>query len=197
MRSRLSSWGLNIKDFKKGIENIDDPSNFTCPVYPESSSHVFGLQTSFNLLMEVMANFAQSTIPSIGITYFSAQVGRLSPELSELHPEILLSLFTKANSIMDESHEAGLKLFGALGVIYCYLRSCFSFGWSLTSAISAALACSLRAVGSTTFTIFVFLCSTIQGTSMSVFLETNLNQRRTASSYLSNTLNHLSRFSPF
>lgn len=75
-----------------------------------------GLQTSFNLLMEVMANFAKDGTPRLGIAYFAAQVSRLSPDLSDLHPEFLQPLFEKAFQVMDDAPDCGIKLFGALGV---------------------------------------------------------------------------------
>lgn len=86
------------------------------PLYPRSSAHVFGLQTSFNLIIDVVANLLTAEKPQEAIDYFSLQVGRLNEELKNMHPEYLNSLFDRASVIFSQNASAGIKLYSALQV---------------------------------------------------------------------------------
>ena len=79
-----------------------------------------GLQSSFDLLIEVIANFKTEKVPTEGIVYLAAHVGRISADLSMIHPEYLYPLFEKASFVLSEDPELGLKLMGALGVSSLY-----------------------------------------------------------------------------
>ena len=107
-----------MREIRTVASNIEDPTNFSRQVHAVFvNPGPFDIQTSLNVIIEVIACFRLKEVPLIAIDYLYTYSRKLSPNLQAVHPGYLNVIFEKIDDIMGISIEYGTRLIAALEVV--------------------------------------------------------------------------------
>ena len=107
-----------MKAVSKAVDEIAEMEDYTyrLPYQSGGSSKPYTFDTSFNLIIEVIAGFKQKKVAAVAVDFFCAISERLHPDIGTLHPEFMFPVFDKLDIVMTESAEVGMRLCAAVTV---------------------------------------------------------------------------------